>query len=128
MIKIFTILVALTFSSLQEDVIRDIGIAMKSGSAKELSTFFNKTVEIRLEGKSANYSKSQAEVVLKEFFDTYPANDFTYTVNFKKGSSSENLKYTIGLYSHDKGAFLVVMLIKKIDDAYLIDTLNFTPE
>lgn len=112
----------------QDEVIRDIGIAMKSNSAKELANFFNKTVEIRMEGKSANYSKSQAEVVLKKFFEEYPATDFDYTVNFKKGASSSDLKYTIGQYTHDNGSFLVVMLIKKVNNNFLIDTLNFTPE
>jgi len=101
---------------------------MKAGSAKELTTFFNQTVEIGMEGKSSNYSRNLAEAVLRDFFERYPVTDFAYTVNFKKGSSSDNLKYTIGLYSYDKGAFRVVMLIKKIDNIYLIDTLNFTTE
>ena len=128
MIKIILVVVTSFFHPLQEDAINDIGIAMKAGSAKELTNFFNKTVEVRMDGKSSNYSKNQAEAVLRDFFDKYPVNDFVYTVNFKKGSSSANLKYTIGLYTHDAGAFRVVMLIKKIDDAYLIDTLNFTKE
>lgn len=118
----------LVFFPPQEDAIRDIGIAMKAGSARELTTFFNKTVEIRIDGRSSNYSRNQAEAVLKDFFEKYPSRDFVYTVNFKKGSSTDDLKYTIGLYTHEKGSFRVVMLIKKIDNAYLIDTLNFSKE
>jgi len=116
---------ALFAGSFQEDTIRDIGIAMKAGSAKELINFCNKTVEIRINGEGANYSRNQAEVILRNFFNEYPAKDFSYTV---KGSSSDNLKYTIGVYTHEKGSFRVVMFIKKIDNAYLIDTLNFSKE
>lgn len=118
----------LLISSRQEETIRDIGIAMKAGSAKELAVFLNKTVEMRIEGKSSNYSRNQAEAILRDFFTEYPVSDFTYTVNFKRGTSSESLKYTIGLYTHEKGAFRVVMLIKKIGEVYLIDTLNFAAE
>jgi len=109
----------------QEDAFRAIGIAMKTGSAKELINFCNKTVEIRINGESSDYSKNQAEAVLRAFFNEYTARDFSYTV---KGSSSDDLKYTIGIYTHEEGSFRVVMFIKKIDNAYLIDTLNFSKE
>ncbi len=124
MSKILFILFSLAFP-FQEDTINDIGIAMKAGSAKELIKFCNSTVEIRMNGVSSNYSSNQAEALLRIFFSKHPAVDFTYTV---KGSSSENLKYTIGVYNHEKGSFRVVMFIKKINNAYLIDTLNFSQE
>ncbi|MDE0472559.1 MAG: DUF4783 domain-containing protein [Ekhidna sp.] len=125
MIKLLFIYSVLFLSNLQKDAIRDIGIAMKAGSAKELINFCNATMEIRINGESTNYDKNQAKVTLRNFFNEYPPQDFSYTV---KGSSSDNLKYTIGVYTHEKGSFRVVMFIKKIDNAYLIDTLNFSKE
>jgi len=115
----------LLFSPFQDETVREIGIAMKAGSAKELIKFCNKTVEIKIDGKSSNYSKNQAEVILKDFFSRYPSKDFTY---IHKGSSPEGLKYTIGKYTHESGGYRVVMFIKKIEDNYLIDTLNFSKE
>lgn len=111
--------------SFQDETVRDIGIAMKAGSSKELIKFCNRTVEIKIDGKSSNYSKNQAEVVLKEFFTNNPSEDFNY---IHQGASPEGLKYTIGKYTHEKGAYRVVMFIKKIGDNYLIDTLNFSKE
>ena len=113
------------FAQGEDATIRDIATALKSGSAKELIEFCNETVEIKIDGESSNYSKTQAEVVLKDFFAKYPAKNFTY---IHQGSSPEGLKYNIGRYVHDKGNYRVVMFIKKIGNNYLIDTLNFSKE
>lgn len=108
----------------EDATIRDIGTALNAGSSKELINFCNKTVEIKINGESSNYSKAQAEVVLKSFFNKNVPKGFNY---IHKGTS-EGLKYTIGKYTHEGGAFRVVMFIKKIGDNYLIDTMNFSKE
>lgn len=110
---------------LQNETVRDIGIAMKAGSSKELIKFCNETVEIKIDGESSNYSKSQAEVILRNFFSRNAPTGFSY---IHQGASPEGLKYTIGRYTHQKGAFRVVMFIKRIGDNYRIDTLNFSQE
>ena len=43
-------------------------IALKSGNANLLSRFFDNRVDISLPDKSDNYSRSQAEMVMKDFF------------------------------------------------------------
>lgn len=108
----------------QDEVMKDIGTAMKAGSSKELIKFCNNTVEIKINGESSNYSKAQAEVILREFFTKNAPTNFVYIHQ----GSSEGLKYTIGRYTHSSGAHRVVMIIKKIGDKYLIDTLNFSQE
>lgn len=125
MIKLLLISLTLHIGSFQDETVRDIGIALQAGSSKELIKFCNSTVEIKIDGESSNYSKNQAEVVLRDFFNKNPPNGFNY---IHQGASPEGLKYTIGHYTHDNGAFRVVMFIKKIGDNYLIDTLNFSKE
>ena len=115
----------LIFSQGEDDTIREIGTALKSGSSKELIKYCNNNVEIKIDGESSNYSQAQAEVVLKDFFTRNPAKNFNY---IHQGSSPEGLKYNIGRYAHGKGTYRVVMFIKKIGDKYLIDTLNFSKE
>ena len=122
----YAILYLFLILSQGEDItIRDIGVALKSGSSKELIKFCNKTVEIKIDGASSNYSQAQAEVVLKDFFTKNPAKDFNY---IHQGSSPEGLKYNIGRFTHENGSYRVVMFIKKINDDYRIDTLNFSKE
>ena len=124
MLKILVIFLTL-ISSPQDETVRNIGTAMKAGSAKELIKLCNNTVEIKMDGESSNYSKNQAEVILRKFFTTHAPKNFTY---IHKGSSANGLTYTIGQYTHENGTFRVVMLIKKIGDSFLIDTLQFSKE
>ncbi|MEO1256549.1 MAG: DUF4783 domain-containing protein [Bacteroidota bacterium] len=123
--KFFILIYVLAFGYSQDETIRDIGTAIKAGSAKELIKFCNSTVEIKIDGESSNYSRTQAEVILRNFFSKIPPKGFSY---IHHGASPEGLKYTIGRYTHENGAYRVVMVIKKIDDKYLIDTLNFSKE
>ena len=122
--KMLILTLTLFFSPIQEETVKDIGTALKAGSSKELIKFCNQTVEIKINGESSNYSKAQAEVILKDFFSKNPPKNFVYIHQ----GASQGLKYTIGRYTHENGAFRVVMFIKKIDDKYLIDTLNFSQE
>ena len=123
--KLLILAFVLAFGPAQDETVKDIGTAIKAGSAKELIKFCNNTVEIKIDGESSNYSKAQAEVILRNFFTKTPPKNFSY---IHQGASPEGLKYTIGRYTHADGAYRVVMVIKKIDDKYLIDTLNFSQE
>ncbi|MEO9868956.1 DUF4783 domain-containing protein [Ekhidna sp.] len=123
--KMLVLILSLITFSPQDETVKDIGTAMKAGSSKELIKFCNRTVEIKINGESSNYSKAQAEVILRDFFNKNTPKNFTY---IHQGASPEGLKYTIGRYTHSNGAFRVVMFIKKIKDKYLIDTLNFSQE
>ena len=123
--KILMFGLLLFWSQGEDATVKDIATALKTGSAKELIGLCNQTVEIKIDGESSNYSKSQAEVVLKDFFTKNPAKNFVY---IHQGSSPEGLNYNIGKYSHTTGSYRVVMFIKKIGNNYLIDTLNFSKE
>jgi len=109
----------------QEQEINNIGLALKSGSSKELSNFFNETIELKIEGENANYSRIQAEAIIKDFFSNYPPVDFEY---IHQGSSPEGLKYLIGKYTYTGGSFRSYILIKKFGDKYLIDTFDLSKE
>lgn len=123
--RVIIVSILLIFSQAEDGTIKDIGTALRTGSAKELINYCNSTVEIKIDGESSNYSKSQAEVILRKFFSANPPKNFSY---IHQGSSPEGLKYNIGKYTHDSGTYRVVMFIKKIGDKYLIDTLNFSKE
>jgi hypothetical protein len=48
--------------------IEEVVSAMRSGNANLLSKYFDERVDISLPGKNDNYSKSQGELILKDFF------------------------------------------------------------
>lgn len=109
----------------QKNVVEDTRIAIKSGSAKALVTYFDNSVDLKMNEKEVTYSKSQAEFVLKEFFKkNSPTN---YIVNHI-GSSPGGAKYSIGSYTSDDKKFRVYMKMKKSGEVYKVDTLHFTQE
>jgi hypothetical protein len=123
--KILVLSFLLAFPQETSDTFRNIEIAMKAGSARELVKLFNDTVELKIDGDISNYSRNQSEVVLRKFFQQHPARNFSY---IHQGSSPEGLRYAIGKYEFDGGSYRVVMFLKEADGSYKIDTLNFTRE
>lgn len=109
----------------QNEVLTNTRTSLAQANPKSLTKFFNEFVEINLNGEKGNYSRTQAEFVMKDFFRKYPPSGFEL---IHQGASKEGVKYAIGQYSHHKGSFRVYILIKQFKGDYLIDTLNFSEE
>ena len=109
----------------QSEVINSVRSAIKAGSSKELSRYLGDMVSLEIEGVQSNYSKTQAEYVLRDFFRQYRPTDFQYV---HQGASEGGLKYAIGRYSYDGGSFRVVLRSKNISGSYKVSSLDFTKE
>ena len=109
----------------QDNVISNVKAAIKAGSSKELIKYSNDVIELKIDGESSNYSKTQAEFILKDFFRKNPSDGFDYVF---EGKSREGLKYAIGAYAYKGGNYRVYILFKKAGDGLVIDTLDFTKE
>ena len=107
----------------QNDVISKVRDAIKTGSSKEISQLLNQTVDMAIQGTMKNYSKAQAEIVLRDFFKKYPPSSFTIK---HQGSSKGGLLYAIGVYISDDSTFDVWIRVKNFDDSYLIQQVSFT--
>src|ERR1700712_2960493 len=79
--------------------IDDVVAAIKSGSASQVAKYFDNTVEINLPDKSNSYSKSQAEMVLKDFFNTNTIKGFEV---IHKGENAGS-QYCIGTLTTKSG-------------------------
>jgi hypothetical protein len=129
--KIFTLLIlifSLIFSAeaqTSDEILNSSKAALKAGSSKDFSLYFGDLVDLGLLGEKSSYSKSHAQVLLKDFFKKYPPVDFQY---IHQGSSKEGLKFVIGKYTYDGGSFRVYLLIKQFSGKYLIDTIDFSEE
>jgi len=109
----------------QTDIHDEIKTAIKIGSAKELAVFFKDGIEITILDQKNIYKKSEAEIAIKKFFNTYAVTDF---VIIHQGTSKEGLKYIIGHYKHAKGVFQTVIFLKIRSGEYVIDTLQFNED
>lgn len=111
--------------SAQSDVINNVKTAMKAGSSKELTKYFNDMVEMVIDGDPSDYSRTQAEFVLKDFFRKYPPTDFQY---IHQGASKEGIRYAIGKYTYETGSFRVLLRAKEIKDGYKVYSIDFTKD
>lgn len=97
-----------------------ITAALKSGSAKELSKFFNVNIDLSVLDKQDIYSKAQAELILKDFFTKNQPSNFTVLHQGGK----EGSKYLIGNLTTSGGTFRVTINIKNQDNAQVIHQLR----
>lgn len=99
---------------------------IRQGDAKGLSKYFGNNVELNFDGKKQNYSRNQAEFVMKDFFTKNPPkpDGFEY---YHRGNST-GLSYSIIKYDSRNGAFRVFMKVKNQQGKYLIDALDFIKE
>ncbi len=109
----------------QNDVIANVRTAIKTGSSKELSQHFGSVVVLNFDGEKSNYSKSQAEFVLKDFFKKYEPLDVEY---IHQGDSKKGFKYIMGKYRSENGSFRIYILFKRSENTFYVDTMDFTRE
>lgn len=124
-------------SRAQAEIITSAKTAIKAGDSKELARHFNTLVELKIQdanmskANAKDYSKTQAEYILKEFFRDNPPQNFEY---IHEGSSKEsNLHYAIGKYTcrdrnNKASSFRVFMKLKQQNGNYVIDAIDFSKD
>jgi hypothetical protein len=94
---------------------------LKAGDAGQVARYFDNTVEISMPGKSNNYSKSQAEMVLKDFFSSNPVKNFEV---MHKGENPGS-QYCIGTLVTKNGSFRTTVFMKQKADKQLLQEIKF---
>ncbi|MGI8583881.1 MAG: DUF4783 domain-containing protein [Chitinophagaceae bacterium] len=95
--------------------------AIKNGNASQLSKYFDNTVEITVTDKSNTYSKSQAELVLKDFFNNNIVKNFDIV---HKGDNT-GAQFIIGTLNTKNGEYRTTIYMKKNGDRQLLQELRF---
>jgi len=122
---LFLLTITFLSSFIANNLSDDCRLAIQSGNVKGLVKYFSSTIEIRTEEQEGTFSKQQAEIVLRKFFKNNPPKSFTY---LHKGVSPGGAKYAIGNYKSSNMSFRVYIKMKKINDQYLIDTIDISEE
>jgi len=95
--------------------------ALKTGNATQIAKYFDNTVEITLPEKSNSYSKSQGEMILKDFFNTYPVKSFEI---LHKGQNAGS-EYFIGKLVTKTGTFRTTVFMKQKGDRQTLQEIRF---
>ena len=98
----------IVISSFAQGGIDEVISAIKSGNATGVTKYFDNYVDISMPDKSSNYSKSQGEVILKDFFTNNGIKNFD--VKFK--GNNDNGDYCIGTIQTKNGSYRATVYMR----------------
>ena len=104
----------------EQELFTELSNNFKSGNVKEIAKYFAITIYITLPTSEDQYSKSQAEIVLKNFFEGHSPSAFT----LEHQGASNNGKYMVGSLVTSKGTFKVYVFVKDIGGKKSISELK----
>jgi hypothetical protein len=103
--------------------IDDVAVAMRSGNVSQLSGYLDSRVDISLPDKSDTYSKSQAEMIIRDFFITNKVQNFQVKHKGENGGS----EFCIGILKTSTGDFRTTLFMKLKGDRQMLQELRFQP-
>ena len=109
-------LIAITGASLSIEIPEGIAKALSEGNSRELARHFNNNIELVVLNNEDVYSKSQAELILRDFFSANPPVKFELLHRGGKESS----RYAIGNLETKNGDFRIYFLLKLREGTPLI--------
>ena len=112
-----------SFAYIPTDIPEGITAAIKSGNSRELAKYFDTNIELVILDKEDVYSRTQAELILKDFFSKHKPTNFTI---IHRGG--EGAKYAIGTLFTSNGNFRVYILLKTKNEKPYIHSLRIEEE
>src|SRR5690606_22586844 len=102
--------------------LEDVVVYVRNGNSTAMTRYFDNTVNITILGKQFTYSKAQAEMVMKDFFNKNTIQDY---VVMQTGSATDNrTKYAIGELKTSTGNFQLYILMKLMETHYLLQEIR----
>jgi hypothetical protein len=99
----------------------DVINSLRSGNATELSRYVDDNIEIALPDKSNSYSKSQAVMVLQDFFTNNGIRGFEVTHKGDNGGS----QFCIGTLKTRAGNYRTTFFMKTKNGKQLVKEIRF---
>ncbi len=103
--------------------IDEVAVAIRSGNISQLSGYLDSRVDISLPDKSDTYSKSQAELIIRDFFLTNRVKNFQVR---HKGENAGS-EFCIGILKTNNGDFRTTLFMKLKGDKQMLQELRFQP-
>src|SRR4030095_2682816 len=119
-LTVFLGLIMVSFTT-QPTSLDDVIVALKDGKASELGKFMDDNVEISLPDKSNNYSKAQAVLILKDFFDNNEVKSF----EVKHKGDQNGDQYCVGTLQTKSGNYRTTVFMKTKTGKDYIKAIRF---
>jgi hypothetical protein len=123
--NIFTLLGAVVILSLSAfkpaSGLDDVISALRSGNATELSKYVDNTIEISLPDKTDTYSRTQALMILQDFFNGSGVKGFEVK---HKGENGDN-QFVIGTLLTRSGSYRTTVFMKTKNGKQVVREIRF---
>jgi hypothetical protein len=96
--------------------------AMDESDSRALGMYFHSTVDLGFSGNDKTYSKSQAEMIMKDFFRDHPDGSFR---SMQQGSTDASSRFAIGVFESGNGNFQVYINMRTESGKFLIHKIRF---
>lgn len=95
--------------------------AIRTGNVTQLSVFFDDRVDISLPDKSDTYSKTQAEMVIGDFFTNNEVKNFKITQQGESGG----VVFCAGVLQTHAGNFRTTLFFRQKGDRHFLQEIRF---
>jgi hypothetical protein len=113
-----------SFRAYTENIPAELITSFKTGDATRLAEYFNNSVELTLFDKEEIYSKTQAEMIMRDFFKQHIPTQF----KILHQGGKDNSKYAIGNLICGSISYRITFLLKIEDGKLYIHQLRIENE
>lgn len=121
-IALFSVSASIPVSA-QSSLVDGVAAAIRNGNSRELARYFDNQVQIGILARQATYSKTQGEMVMRDFFTKYKVKSFDLV--HRGSTASRGADFAIGNLVTATQNFRVYFLIKQEGGQHLLQEINF---
>lgn len=122
LLTLFSLIALVAFSSFKTfDGIDEVVGALRSGNVSELAKYIDDSVDITLPDKSDSYSKSQATMILRDFFSNNGIKGF----EVKHKGDNAGSQFCIGTLNTNSGSYRTTIFMKTKNGKQVLKEIRF---
>ena len=122
---VFILMTLVSQAQLSHSPVNEVLNAIRINRVQEVSRYMDNFISITLNNSQSLYSKNQAEIIIKDFFDKNPASDFSMA---DEGSADKNSKFAIANFNASGEKFSLYILFKQKDNTFLVQEIRINRE
>lgn|SRR6218665_3993119 len=103
--------------------IEEVSKALDEGAVSKVAKYFDKVVDITINSEQSTYSRSQAEMVMKNFFVKNKARSFA--LKYRGNAASDNTLFVVGELHTAQNLYRTYMSFKMKDKVYYLQEIRF---
>ena len=119
--SVFTVFFMLiSIIGMSQNVVEDLRSALAAGNVNGIARYFDNNVNLNITGSQASYSRSQAEMVLRDFFNK----NNPRKLEIEHSDASRNMRFAMGTLFTATGNFKVYFAVKQKENNTIIQELR----